>query len=239
MTISFNEVIARFNKNAEKLNLEGVTSYLADRIVELPGESMKLVAVVGGAGAGKSTLAENLVEELRARGIAADHISTDGFLRSTKYERGVIERTLGPLAKYDFRYMKDCIDKIRKGEEDIRIPTRKEGEGFAIAAGGAHYKHIQGKLDCLIVEGDFDMAEHPDLRGYLHTADDVRLRNRIERDARTRGESDPHKTAVSFHKRQRLQHFPYTMWSIKVANIILDAAPTGNGYHYSVYEAPA
>jgi hypothetical protein len=230
-------MISRFQLEKSDLNIESVSSYLAGRVVGINVAGLKVVSLTGGAGAGKSTLAENLSKELVGRGVATDHISTDDFVIGTREERRVLEKEKGPLAKYDFEYMNALIDEIRIGRGEVRIPSYNEGTGPAIPEGKESYNHRIEKLHCLIVEGDFDATTNPDLRVYLLSRMRCGFKIGLIAISKKRGEPDMKRIGDNFHLRQKQQHVPHTLPALERVDIILDARPMGDtGYKYSVYK---
>ncbi len=225
-----------FNKELSGLDTAKAGKYLADRISTLDTPTkVKIVSLVGGAGAGKSTLAGELSTSLKALGLRTDVISTDAFVVGTREERRGLEKE-GPLSKYDFDYMRRIIQKIQDAEEGVRVPTYDEATGLAIAAGEENFTHKVPKIECLIIEGDFDEVQTPDLRIYLHVSDRARYQNRVRRDLQKRGESDQQKIADNFNLRQKSQHFPHTLPAATKANMVIEARLKDEEYTFDIYE---
>jgi uridine kinase len=183
------------NQN-ELLSESEVLSILASRIKNLVPEGTKVISLIGGAGSGKTTLAQRLCGLLGS----ADTLGTDDYVVGDRaYRREHLEGK-DPIEKYDPVFLNNKIVQIRglhEGEE-VAVPTYNEATGEAIAAGEANYTHRVGKVEYLIVEGDFDFVEKPDLIIYFDVPDEIRLQNRISRDQQTRSESDPEKIKANF-----------------------------------------
>ena len=167
---------------------EETLSILVDRLKAIDKEGTKVVSLIGGAGSGKTTLVAKLCKFLGS----ADTLGTDDYVVGDRaYRREHIEGK-DPTLKYDPKFLNEKIKQIkalRPGEE-VAVPTYDEATGRAIATGEENYKHKIGRVDYLIVEGDFDFVENPDFVIYFDVPDEVRLQNRINRDLQTRSDEE-------------------------------------------------
>jgi len=90
-------------------------------------------------------------------------------------------------------------------------------------------------VSLLIIEGDFQPLEDPDLIIYLHVDDRIRLRNRIQRDMERRGATDVRAIVDNFNMRQQTQHLPYTLPVANAAHVLLCTEVVENeSYRYDV-----
>lgn len=205
-----------------KLNETEVLRKLCDRIIELSCKNdTKIISIVGGAASGKTTLTHKLIQCLGD----ADFIGTDDYVVGDReYRRNNLEGK-DPTAKYDVaRLNKDieAIINIRENDTYL-VPTYDESTGLAVDS--PNYKHKIGKVKYLIVEGDFDFVQNPDLKIYYDVPDEIRLENRIHRDLKKRSETDFEKIKENFEIRQKLQHEPYTIKARDSANLVVSVTP--------------
>ena len=224
----------RFVLETEGLDQDGLLELLTQNIQALPTEDVRVVCLIGGAASGKTTLAGRIVKKLEDIGTTADRISTDDYVVGDREYRRQHFEGHSPLEKYDFDLMNQHIEKVRQntGNGIVRVPTYDEESGVAIAAGEENFTHKIEKVDVLVVEGDFNRVNSPDLLIYLHTPDDHRLQIRLDRDPQKRLESDP---AGNFSQRQETQHFPHTLPAAEEAHVLIRANPAEEGWKFDVY----
>jgi uridine kinase len=234
---------AAINNNFElqqsQLTQAQAAQYLAEAIQGLPGNRMKLIAVVGGPASGKGELVKAMVTNLTLQGLATDAVSTDDYSIRTRDWRWEHERE-DPLKLKDFGLLNQYVEAISKLENDLEkvaVPTYDPETGLAIAAGEENYTHKVGKCDVFIVEGDFDPLENPDLKIFVDMPAEDRLKIRTARDLAERGEVDPEKVAVSFLSRHDKQYVPHTAPAIQTADIAIRVTPQPDLWQYDVYQA--
>ena len=221
---------------ASDLNDEQMVDYLVDSIQNFKKQGTLVIALISGAGAGSSTLAQELINKLPK----SDAIGTDDYLiGDRKYRRENIEGQ-DPLLKYDIEFMRQEVKKIcslRNGDE-ILVPRYDEPTGLALAQ--EPYSHKIKSLKYLIIEGDFQFLDQVDYLIYLDVPDEVRLRNRLEREIKKRNEKSKQAVKDNFEIRQKLQHVPYCEPLKDKADILVQvqADPKSGGgfiYSYSIY----
>lgn len=218
---------------------EEVILMLVEKIKSLKKDEEALtVSLIGGAGAGKSTLADHLSQALSVEHISTAVIGTDDYVIGTRQDRRELEK-VSSLKKYDFELLKRKIGEIRsmKSGEKVKVPTYDEATGLAVAVGEENYTREIGKVDVVIAEGDFRGMHESDCIVYVHVPDAIRLRNRIERDRQKRSEGDEQKITENFNHRQVSQHEPYTLPAAKKADVLLkvDTIENSQAYSYTIY----
>jgi len=235
-----------FIPEASGLDEKSAILKLVTCLKRLRKKGTKVISLVGGAGSGKSTLAGEVAARLKSAGV----ISTDDFVLGYRAFRRKFMELEGkdPLKKYDFELLKEKIESIsglREGEL-VCLPLYEghSGTGLSIKYDAATGRIISiskdacqrkiGKVDFLIVEGDFQILTSPDYQIFLHVSDEVRLQNRIGRDLKERGPTTAQEITENFHLRQKLQHVPFTLTYANTADLLLivSARASGSGYEY-------
>jgi len=231
-----------FELKERGVGTDQVVDFVAGAVEVLPAETVRIISLIGGAASGKSTLRQLLLERLKRAGLSADYISTDDFNRGDRawrWEQFEHKQGADPIGKYDFELLNEKLRQIKENDDPkrtIAVPTYNQETGLAIDAGEENYTHHIGKVDVLVVEGDFHPVETPSMVVYLHVPDDQRLQNRVNRDVIHRG-GDPAKTTDSFNFRHHTQHIPHTLPSIKEADIVLDVGTVGDEWSFNIYGA--
>jgi uridine kinase len=221
-----------FTLTVSGLDDERATLEIVYYLRRITKEETKVISLIGGAASGKSMLARRVANALKN----ATVIGTDDFLLgSREYRRRYLEGG-DPLKKYDFDLLRDKVNRIRnlRSGEPEPMPVYDEESGTAIkiidfdpetgqilSIDKNHYHRRVEKVEYLIVEGDFQPLASPDCQIFFHVPDDVRLRNRINRDIKQRGAGGIKEAVDSFELRQRLQHMPYTLSCASNADILI------------------
>lgn len=232
--------LERFVLAESDLKRDEVVDLIARRIENLPGGDVAVVSLVGGAASGKTILAGKIVSELDDRGVVADVIGTDDYVMGDRaYRRKHLEDD-DPRSKYDFELLNQKINEVRRNTDSnvtIGVPTYNEQTGEAIAVSEENYSHQVGKVDVLLVEGDFYEVNDPNLVIYLHLPDRHRLQNRLDRDTQHRSEDDIKKIVENFNHRQKNQHALHTLPATHKAHMLLRVTPDDDSWRYDVFEA--
>jgi uridine kinase len=228
---------------ASGLDDEKAALEIARILKRVKSDGTTIVSLIGGAASGKGTLAKRVADLLPNTAI----ISTDDFLLgSREYRRKYIEQD-APLKKYDCDLLREKVNKIKnlpEGESEP-MPVYDEKSGTAItidfdpktgqivSIDKDHYPQRIGRVEFLIIEGDFPLLANPDYQIFFHVPDDARLHNRINRDTGQRAASIE-ETVNSYRLRQRLQHKRYTLPCAQNADLLItvDAMTTGAKYKY-------
>lgn len=200
-------------------------------VKEFSQSGTAVIAIVGGAASGKTTLAKALANSLGS----ADTLSTDDYVvKDRAYRRAHLEGG-DPLKKYAPDKLNQHIASIKglKAGESFAVPTYNESTGEAVDA--AAYSRVIEKVEFLIVEGDFNLVENPDLLIYFDVPDDVRLKNRIARDLVTRNGKDEDAIKENFNLRQKMQHIPHTLPTKGIADVVVQVNLDDSGnYLYKI-----
>lgn len=109
---------------------------IAGEIVARAGDAKRvLVAIAGPPGAGKSTIADQLAEALRAMGETAVVLPMDGFHMDDGIlrERQLLPRKGAPET-FDVRGLIDIVRAIRAGDLDVLVPVFDRSRELSVAA---------------------------------------------------------------------------------------------------------
>jgi pantothenate kinase len=126
---------------------------LADVVLEKAiGQSRFLVGIAGPPGAGKSTLADALRDELLQRGERAEVLPMDGFHMDNGLlrDRGLLARKGAPET-FDVRGFIDILAAVRQGDQEVLAPVFDRSREIAIASARA----INVNTRIVLVEGNY------------------------------------------------------------------------------------
>ncbi len=130
---------------------------IADIVVEKAGQSPRfIVAIAGPPGAGKSTLADALQEELTRRGEQSAVLPMDGFHMDNGIleERGLLKRKGAPET-FDVRAFIDIVAAVRKADEEVLVPVFDRSREIAIASARA----VAPETRIILAEGNYLLLE--------------------------------------------------------------------------------
>ncbi|MBW9112224.1 nucleoside triphosphate hydrolase [Rhizobium cauense] len=124
-----------------------------------------LIAIAGPPGAGKSTMADNLADALKARGETAEVLPMDGFHMDNAIliERGLLARK-GIPETFDVRGFLDIIRAVRPADQEVLIPVFDRSRELAIASA----RVVSPEHRFIIVEGNyllFSLGKWAELEG--------------------------------------------------------------------------
>ena len=125
---------------------------LADRVAALPATgARRLVAIAGPPGAGKSTLAEALTDELVARGDKAVLLPMDGFHLDNRLlePRGLLPRKGAPET-FDYAGFAATLRRVRD-EPSVILPVFDRTRDIAIAGAA----EVAPETRIVVVEGNY------------------------------------------------------------------------------------
>lgn len=130
---------------------------IADAVVEKAGKLPRfIVAIAGPPGAGKSTLADALQEELTRRGEKSAVLPMDGFHMDNGIleERGLLKRKGAPET-FDVRAFIDIVTAVRKADEEVLVPVFDRSREIAIASARA----VAPETRIILAEGNYLLLE--------------------------------------------------------------------------------
>lgn len=136
-----------------KIQIEALTQHLD----KLPTEGRRLVAVVGAPGAGKSTLAEAVVDHLKQTGRKVQLVPMDGFHLDNRIlnARDLLTRKGAPQT-FDAAGFLSMVKRLIEGEEVI-APTFDRALDISIA--GA--VEVPADVELLVLEGNYLLLDQP------------------------------------------------------------------------------
>jgi pantothenate kinase len=126
---------------------------VAEQVLQRAAQSARfIVAIAGPPGAGKSTLADALQEELVARGETAAVLPMDGFHMDNGIleARGLLERKGAPET-FDVRGFLDIATAVRRGDEEVLVPVFDRAREIAIASA----RPIAPDIRFILAEGNY------------------------------------------------------------------------------------
>ncbi|MBZ9789948.1 nucleoside triphosphate hydrolase [Rhizobium sp. 3T7] len=126
---------------------------IAGEVIDRAGDVKRfLIAIAGPPGAGKSTMADNLADALKARGETAEVLPMDGFHMDNAIliERGLLARK-GIPETFDVRGFLDIIRAVRPADQEVLIPVFDRTREIAIASA----RVVSQEHRFIIVEGNY------------------------------------------------------------------------------------
>ncbi|CDM56222.1 MULTISPECIES: nucleoside triphosphate hydrolase [Rhizobium] len=126
---------------------------IAGEVIGRAGDTKRfLIAIAGPPGAGKSTMADNLAEALRANGQTVEVLPMDGFHMDNAIliERGLLARK-GIPETFDVRGFLDIIRAVRPADQEVLIPVFDRSREIAIASA----RVVSPEHRFIIVEGNY------------------------------------------------------------------------------------
>ena len=125
-----------------------------------PAAARRLVALAGPPGAGKSSLAAALVDDLRRQGLGVALLAMDGFHLDDRVlaAQGLLARKGAPET-FDLAGFKACLRRLRE-EARIYVPVFERDQELAVAAAATIGPHDT----LVIVEGNYLLFDAPGWR---------------------------------------------------------------------------
>lgn len=126
---------------------------VAGEIVARAGNAKRImVAIAGPPGAGKSTLADNVVKALLAKGESAEVLPMDGFHmdNAVLIEKGLLKRK-GVPESFDVRAFLDIVRAVRAADQEVLVPVFDRSRELAIASA----RVVSPDHRFIVVEGNY------------------------------------------------------------------------------------
>ncbi len=126
---------------------------IAGEVIDRAGDAKRfMIAIAGPPGAGKSTMADNLADALRARGESAEVLPMDGFHMDNAIliARGQLARK-GIPETFDVRGFLDIIRAVSRADQEVLIPVFDRSRELAIASA----RVVSPDHRFIIVEGNY------------------------------------------------------------------------------------
>ncbi|MFK0162869.1 nucleoside triphosphate hydrolase [Rhizobium sp. NPDC090279] len=126
---------------------------VAGEIVARAGNAKRImVAIAGPPGAGKSTLADNVVTALKAKGESAEVLPMDGFHmdNAVLIEKGLLKRK-GVPESFDVRAFLDIVRAVRAADQEVLVPVFDRSRELAIASA----RVVSPDHRFIVVEGNY------------------------------------------------------------------------------------
>lgn len=126
---------------------------IAGEIVARAGDAKRfLVAIAGPPGAGKSTLADNVANALKARGESAEVLPMDGFHmdNAVLIEKGLLKRK-GVPESFDVRAFLDIVRAVRAADQEVLVPVFDRSREIAIASA----RIVSPDHRFIVIEGNY------------------------------------------------------------------------------------
>ncbi len=242
-----------FLQIASNISFVKVTEFICKQIRAIEQRRAKVVAIVGGAACGKTKLTNTVASLFRGKKVIV--LCTDDYSIGTRDYRRKYLSSASPYEKYDFQMLNRKVNAILnlQANETDTVPVYNEKNGAGVPPTTItkskrdllcemrryRIRKINGRIDLLIIEGDFQPMEHVDYAVYLHLKDESRLENRIKRDLKQRNYGSVERIIESFNKRQFEQHYPLTLKEASRANMIIWATVEDHNdaatYKYDIY----
>jgi len=126
---------------------------VASEILARAGNAKRvLVAIAGPPGAGKSTLADNIVTALKAKGESAEVLPMDGFHmdNAVLIEKGLLKRK-GVPESFDVRAFLDIVRAVRAADQEVLVPVFDRSRELAIASA----RVVSPDHRFIVIEGNY------------------------------------------------------------------------------------
>ncbi|MFS8143767.1 nucleoside triphosphate hydrolase [Rhizobium sp. BR 249] len=126
---------------------------IAGEVLNRAGDAKRfLIAIAGPPGAGKSTMADNLADALKAKGESVAVLPMDGFHMDNAIliERGLLARK-GIPETFDVRGFLDIVRAVRPADQEVLVPVFDRSRELAIASA----RPIDPKDRFIIIEGNY------------------------------------------------------------------------------------
>lgn len=126
---------------------------IAGEIIARAGDAKRfMIAIAGPPGAGKSTLADNLADALRASGESAEVLPMDGFHmdNAVLIEKGLLARK-GVPESFDVRAFLDIVKAVAAADQEVLVPVFDRSREIAIASA----RIVSPDHRFIVIEGNY------------------------------------------------------------------------------------
>ncbi|MFD1329944.1 nucleoside triphosphate hydrolase [Mycoplana ramosa] len=130
-----------------------VVDAIVAEVVRRAGDAGRfLIAIAGPPGAGKSTMADQLADTLKARGESAEVLPMDGFHMDNGllFERGLLARKGAPES-FDVRGLLDILRAVRAADQEVLVPVFDRSREIAVASA----RVISPEHRFIVAEGNY------------------------------------------------------------------------------------
>lgn len=177
------------------------------------------VAVVGGTGSGKSTVAERIVAAMPPRSVSV--IAHDNYYRP-RPELALIEReqlNFDHPDALDNQLLVEHLDALRAGAP-VEIPVYDFATHLRLDATERVEPTAVVVVEGILLLADPELRERLDLKIYVDTDADVRVLRRLSRDMETRGRTFD-QVRRQYYETVRPMHLQFVEPSKRYADVII------------------
>ncbi len=197
------------------------------RILEMPSNAyiwiklsfMLIIGIAGGTGCGKTTVVQQIIEQLPQGEVAV--ISQDAYYKDlshlTKAERG--EVNFDHPNSIDFELLINHVEALRAGKS-IEIPVYSFVEETRLSETKTTAPKKVIIVEGILVLSNPKLRELFDMKIYVHADSDERLIRRLQRDIKERGH-DLEKVLFRYQNAVKPMHNEFIEPSKEFADIII------------------
>ncbi len=197
------------------------------RILEMPSNAyiwiklsfMLIIGIAGGTGCGKTTVVQQIIEQLPQDEVAV--ISQDAYYKDlshlTKAERGRVN--FDHPNSIDFKLLIQHIEALRAGKS-IEIPVYSFVEETRLSETKTTAPKKVIIVEGILVLSNPKLRELFDMKIYVHADSDERLIRRLQRDIKERGH-DLEKVLFRYQNAVKPMHNEFIEPSKEFADIII------------------
>lgn len=153
------------------MSLQDDIDSILELIASLPAKDRKIIAIVGPPASGKTTLAENLVDQLNLERLGqAALVPMDGFhLDNEELDRLNLRSRKGAPQTFDAPGLLRLIQQLRNADSEIYYPRFDRSQDKTLPNAGV----VGADTPLIVVEGNYLLLDQPvwrDLKNYFDTS---------------------------------------------------------------------